>query len=234
MVNIGTVDTMAGGVDVSSETGTVLVAGMRSKVPLVPNLETFDRKRGPMVKVIKPKFDDLLGEYQKSAAREVVTDMLSDTMALGCLAFNIEPVELILGAKDLGNAIAAADRKVIGPLDIKHLFIDPHQIMFRVQILAGHGVETSKNITDLIFVFMHEMTHLGQLIHAENEFNQSENFPYANRPTEIHADEVALDYCRRLLAATQANSVQNETSNILLRGLPETIKDAEAYRRPRM
>lgn len=219
---------------VEIENPVTILDKLRSKTPPLLDLDTSSQQKDKTVIEIRSKFDDLLQNYPESPSKQLVTDLLADTMTEGCLAFGIDPIELILGPKQLGDHIAAAERKTTGPFDIKHLFIDPYEIMFRVDLLSRHGISTSKNITDIAFVFMHEMTHLGQAIHAENELKSSKQFDYANRPTEKHADEVALAYCRKLYDYIKDKPKLSKSDELLLQGLPETIKEAETNRRPLM
>lgn len=215
-----------------------VLASLRSKVPLLCEIrDSRDPLKLKAVTAIKVKIVDVLKEYADSEDKDLVTVLLSETIAVGCVTYKIDPVELIIISRTIRQGerhVAMADRKRVGPMDIKQFFIDPSEIMFRVQILSQHGDTTAKNITDLMFAFAHEMAHLGQLTHAEEDLIKSKQFDYASRPTEKHADEVALAYCRDLNAVLKKK--QNLTrADILLRaGLPQTIKEAEKYGRPRM
>lgn len=214
------------------------LANLRAKLPQLHDFkDPQEQIEVDTIAKIKAKMTDILGDYLDSEDKTIVIDLVSQTVATGCIAYDIDPVELIVIPRPTQQGehhVAMADRKKVGPLDIKQLFIDPSEVMFRVQILSQHGETTAKNVTDLMFAFMHEMAHLGQAIHAEDELNRSKQFPYADRPTEIQADEVALTYCRNLNTFLDGKPNRTRADNILQIGLLQTITDAEANRRPQM
>ncbi len=224
----------------SADSDTIL-ANFRNKVPglnLSPELQAERKKlEQEATTVVKPKMAEILQAYGDTPEKSAVSDLLSQTVANGCVAFGVDPVELIVIPRPVQqgeNHVAMANRKKVGPMDIKQLFIDPEEIMFRVELLRQHGEATAKNVTDLVFVFMHEMTHLGQAVFAENDLKKSKQYEYANRPSEIHADEVALNYCRNLNNALEGKTQLTKADNVLQVGLPQTIRDADTYRRPSM
>lgn len=224
------------GID-NKEDAEAVLGGLRNKVPPLLDLQRLsDPHTQEVSTAVKSKIDDLLRGYPDDPQKRTVSELLGDTITEGCLSYEIDPVELIVVPRELEeDQIAMVDNsKKIGPVTIKNFFVDPYEIMFRVQLLSRYGLDTSKNITDMVFVTMHEMAHLGQSAHAEGEYQASKRFGYSERPTERHADEVALKYCKDLLAFAQTKPTRNDGDNILLRGLPETIKQVETNRRPLM
>lgn len=211
-----------------NEDPEVILNNLRAKVPSFRNAETTG-----MEDVISPKLDDLLRGYGERGNRHLTRDLLARTIAIGCSSFGINPDELIiLPGPSQRNQIAAAEVKRIGHLILKQLVIDPAEVALRDELVLRHGVRVAKNITDLVFVAAHEMTHFGQAIYAEDEYRDSKRFEYSNRPTERHANETGLTFCRQLLATTETKGKTDEADKILLHGLPETIEDAQANKRP--
>ncbi len=237
MLNNQESDQSAGELGNNSEDPNSILAHLRANVPPLPKLTQNPEKFERATSAVRTKIEKILRDYTGSPNKSLVGDMISQAVAMGCVAYGIDPVELIIIPRPIQqseNHIAMAGRKKVGPIDIKQLFIDPEEIMFREELLKQHGDKTAKNVTDLMFVFMHEVTHLGQMIHAEEDVNKSKQFAYTVRPTERHADEVALTYCKNLDAFLQERPDRNMGDRILLQGLPQTIKDATVNRRPSM
>lgn len=238
MLDIQEADQSTADLGNNPEDPNTILENLRARVPAIHELtENPERLEEERTTAVNVKLKDILQDYSDSPEKTVVSNLLSKTVAAGCVAYGIDPVELIVVPREIQqgeNHIAMAGRKKSGSMDIKQLFIDPSEIMFRVQLLSQHGETTAKNVTDLMFVLMHEMVHLGQAIYAEDDLKKSKQFTYADQPTELHADEVALAYSKNLEILLKGRSEDNLENRILRQGLPQTIKDATANRRPSM
>jgi hypothetical protein len=232
-----TIDIPTGTFELNQNTNEIL-AGLMKKVPLInENVLLRANVEEKTTLAIQTKLKELLSAYAETDEKLMIIKLISETVAAGCIAFRIDPVELIIKSRATQPGeqhIAMAERKVVGPFDIKFIAFDPEQIMFRVQILIQIGDSTAKNITDLLFVIMHEMAHLAQSILAEAEVEISKQIEYSCRPTEIHADLVALEYCKVLYNAILKAQITSREVALLQIGLPQTIQEAEEHRRPKM
>lgn len=213
-----------------------ILTRLRGNVPQLISHDELEMGDGTdLLQAMRSRVDNLLTTYPEQPGKSLVTGLVSEVLAVACSSYGFDPLEVFVQPKARkGHHIAAAGVKKFGNTLLKQISLDPEEIMFRVQILAKEGVSTAKNITDLIFAVMHEAAHLGQAVYDYQGFVDSKQFEYDSRPTEIHADEVALRYCENLLECVKSKKNSTEADAILLHGLPQTIKEAKDNRRPRM
>ena len=211
-----------------------ILHSLRDRVSTVVNMDSSRPNYQEVSTTIMGKIQDVLQSIPDSHEKKAVSELLTIVIADACISYDIDPVMLIIIPKKLeNNHIGETGAKSLGETKMYQLFIDPDEISFRLQILRNSGVSTSKNITDILFVLIHEMTHLGQHKHCEEEVLTSKEFEYDKRPTEIHADEQALQSCKSLLQ--NSGTVDNDLARqILQTGMSKTISEATEHRRPKM
>ncbi|KKQ70896.1 MAG: hypothetical protein UT33_C0013G0012 [Candidatus Peregrinibacteria bacterium GW2011_GWC2_39_14] len=206
---------------------------MREFREKIPSLN-ISSDNAQLVEQLRYKIEDVLAICPDSPQKKAVVGIIVNAIATCFASFGIKYRELIvIPEKMVGRMIMRASFAKIEKIKLNYLYIDPSRIISKIDLLVQFGLPVSLNITDILFVIVHEIAHMAQFLHAEDAVYKSMRFEYEKSPRELHSDEVALDYCRKLFNSLCGHGENKGCAkDILLSGLPMTIKRAEMYGRP--